>query len=275
MSAPVLSCDAMVKMTKIKPELITDPNMYIFFEKGTRGAISYISNRYSKVNNKYLKSYDPKQESNHIIYLGANNLYGYVMYKFLSTSGFKWIDPKEFDLNINTNNNSKGCTLEVDLEYPKELHKLHNDYPLAPDKGDIKRGMLSEYQLKIADLYNIPIGNVKELVPNLFDKEKYGIHYENLKFYLKLGLKLKTIHDVLEFKQSQWLKIYIEFNTQKRLDAEKNNDNDGKAWYKLMNNAIYGKTMKNFRKRVTVQLINNEKHYLKCTSKPSYATQNI
>ena len=104
--------------------------------------------------------------------------------------------------------------------------------------------MLSEYQLKIADLYNIPIGNIKNLVPNFFDKEKYMLHYENLQLYLRLGLKLKKIHRVLEFNQSQWLKPYIEFNKQKRLEREKNGDKDGKALYKLMNNAIYGKNEK-------------------------------
>ena len=146
----------------------------------------------NKVNNKYLKSYDPKQESKHIISLEVNNLYGYAMYKFLPTSGFKWIDPKEFDLDKYSSNSSKWCFLqEVDLEYPKELRELHNDYPLAPDKIEIKRELLSDYQLKIADRYNIPIGNVKKLVPNFFDKEKYVIHYENLQLYLRLGLKLK------------------------------------------------------------------------------------
>ena len=77
------------------------------------------------------------------------------------------------------------------LEYPKELHRLHNDYCLVPDKIEIKREILSEYQLKIADLYNIPIGNVKKILPNLFGQEKYLIHYENLQIYLRLGLKLK------------------------------------------------------------------------------------
>ena len=87
MSAPVLSWDAMLNMTKVKLELILDSDMYIFFEKGMRGGVSYISNRYSKANNKYLKSYDPKQESKHIIYFDANNLYGYAMPKFLPTTG--------------------------------------------------------------------------------------------------------------------------------------------------------------------------------------------
>ena len=134
---------------------------HIFFEKGRRSAISYISNRYSKANNKYLKSYDPKQELKYIIYADVNNLCCYAISKFLHTSGFKWIDPKEFDFNKYTSNSSKGCVLKVDLEYPKEIHKLHNDYSLAPDKLEIKIEMLSEYQSKIADSYKIAIGNDK------------------------------------------------------------------------------------------------------------------
>ena len=151
-------------MTKIKLELVTNPDMYIFIEKGTRGGISYISNWYSNANNKYLKSYDRKQEWKHFIYLDDNNLYGYTMFKFLPTTGFKWIDPKEFHLNKYTNNSSKECVFEADLEYPKELCKLHNDYLLPSDKSEIEREMRSEYQLKIADLYNVSISNVKKLV---------------------------------------------------------------------------------------------------------------
>ena len=124
----------------------------IFFEKGIRDGLSYISNRYSKASNKYLKSYDPKQKSKYIIYLDANNLYGYAKSEFFPTAGLKWIGPKEFDLNKYTTNSSKGCVLEVDLEYLKELRELHNDYPLAPDTIEIKREVLSEYQLKIPGL---------------------------------------------------------------------------------------------------------------------------
>ena len=91
------------------------------------------------------------------------------MSKFLLTSGFKWIDPKEFDLNKYTNNSLKGCVLEIDLEYPKELHELHSDYLLVPDEIEIKREMLSQYQLNIADLYNIRFNNVINLLPNFFD----------------------------------------------------------------------------------------------------------
>ena len=92
-----------------------------------RGGVTYISNKYNKANNKYLKSYDPNKNQN-IIFLDANNLHGYAMSKFLPTSGFRWIDPKEFDLNKYTSNSSKRCVIEIDLEYPKKLRELHNDY---------------------------------------------------------------------------------------------------------------------------------------------------
>ena len=145
LNAAALSWDAMLNTTKVKLELISDPDMYIFFEEGMRGGVSYISNRNTKASNKYLKSYYPKQESKHIKYLDANNLYGYAMSKFLPTCGFKQIDCKEFDSNKYTSNSSKGCVLKVDLEYPKELQEFCNDYPLAPDKIEIKREMLSDY----------------------------------------------------------------------------------------------------------------------------------
>ena len=165
--------------------------MYLFFEKGIPGAVSYISKRYSKINNKYLKSYDPKQESKHIIYLDANNLYGYTMSKFPPTSGLKWIDPREFKSNKYSSNSLKGCVLEIDLEYPRELPQLNNNYPLVPYKVGIKNKILSNYQLKTADFYNIFISSAKKLVTNFFDKERYVILYENFQLYLRLGLKLK------------------------------------------------------------------------------------
>ena len=101
------------------------------------------------------------------------------------------------------------------------------------------------------------------------------IHYEKLQLYLRVGLKLIKIHRVLEFNQSQWLKQYIKFNAQKRIEAKKNNDKNGKALHKLMNNAMYGKTMENLRNIIDVKLVNNEKAYLKCTSKSSYMSHKI
>ena len=142
LSAPGLSWDAMLRMTKYKIDLVPDPEMYIFFEKGTRGGISYICNRYNKADHEYLKSYDLKT-------------------RIIMDSGFKWIYSIEFDLNRYTSNSLKGCVFEVDLEYPKELRESNSDYHLAPDKIEIKREILSEYQLKITDLYSISAGMLK------------------------------------------------------------------------------------------------------------------
>ena len=117
-------------------------------------------------------------------------------------------------MNKYTSNSSKGCVLWVDLEYPKELRELYNDYPLVPDKIEIKREMLSDYQLKIADLYNISIGNVEKLVPYFFDKGKKCDSLWKLATLLKIRIEAKQKtkkHSVLEFNQSQWLKPYVEF----------------------------------------------------------------
>ena len=173
-TSPGLSWDAMLKMTNIKLELTTDIDMFHFIEKGMRGGVSYIANRYGKANNKYMKEYDEKAPSKYIMYLDANNLYGWAMSQYLPTGNFKWMSDKEIkriDLGKYKADGKKGLILEVDLEYPQELHDLHNDYPLASGKTKVSSGMLSEYCKKIADKYNISIGLVNKLIPTLRDKE--------------------------------------------------------------------------------------------------------
>ena len=129
-TSPGLSWDAMLKMTDIKLELMVDIDMFQFIEKGMRGGISYIVNRYGKANNKYMKTYDKRSPSKYIIYLDANNLYGWAMSQYLPTGGFKWMTEKQIykiDLAKYKEDSRKGLLLEVDLKYPKELHDLHND----------------------------------------------------------------------------------------------------------------------------------------------------
>ena len=112
-----------------------------------------------------------------------------------------------------------GYFLKVDLEYPNELHELHNDYQLAPEKRAVSSDMLSNYCKKIADKYEIKVGDVKKLISNLGNKTIYVVHYRNLQLYLFLGMKLTEIHGVLKFKQSEWMAKYIDFNTEKRMNA--------------------------------------------------------
>ena len=112
-----------------------------------------------------------------------------------------------------------GYILEVDLKYSNELHELPNDYRLAPEKLTVTNGMLSNYCKSIADKYDIKDGDVKKLIPNLGNKTKYVVHYTNLQLYLSLGMKLTKIHRKLQFKQPDWMKKYIDFNTKKRMSA--------------------------------------------------------
>ena len=193
-TSPGLSWDAMLKMTNIKLELMTDIDMFQFIEKGMRGGVSYIANRYG---NKYMKEYDEKAPSKYICYLDASNLYGWAMSQYLPTGNFKWMSDKEIkriDLGKYKADGKRGLILEVDLEYPQELHDLHNDYPLAPEKTKVYNGMLSEYCKMIADKYKISIGLVNKLIPTLRDKKEYVLHYRNLQLCLDLSLKIKKVH---------------------------------------------------------------------------------
>ena len=155
-TVPGLAWDAALKLTEVKLEL-SDPDMLLMVEKGIRGGISMISKRYGKANNKYMgKSFKDIELSIYIIYLDANNLYGWAMSKPLPTHGFKWMKVSELETWENY-----SCILEVDLEYPRSLHDLHSDHPLAPEQ--------------------IEVNKVDKLIPNLWNKKKYVIHYENLK----------------------------------------------------------------------------------------------
>ena len=223
LTSPGLAWDAMLKMTKIELDLITDIDMALFIEKGLRGGISYIAHRHAKANNKYLPDYNRELDDSYLMYLDANNLYGWAMSERLPRGNFKWLNnlpdtPEEieFFLSKYTEDSDKGIILEVDLEYQKELHQLHNDYPCAPEKKIITDEFLSDYARKIKEEHSVSSGKVPKLVTTLNDKEKYVSHYRKLQLYLSLGLKIKKIHRVLEFDQSPWLKEYIDFNTEMR-----------------------------------------------------------
>ena len=217
-------------------------------KKGIRSGTSMISNRYGTSNNKYMgDSYDKSKKSTYIQYLDANNLYRWAMSKPLPTHGFKWMNESELD-----NWQSTPCILEVDLYYPESLHDEHNDCPLAPER--------------------MTIDKVDKLVPNLNNKKNYVIHYENLKQYERLGLKITKIHRGIKFEEQPWLKEYIDLNTNLRTKAKNDFEKD---FFKLMNNSVFGKTMENIENRVDVRLATKEKEVMKLCKKPNFESRTI
>ena len=146
----------------------------------------------------------------------------------------------EFDGMSISEKSPIGYFLEADPKYPDELHKLHNDYPLAPEILAVSNDMLSDYCKRIANKYDIKVGDVKKLIPNLDNKTNDVVHYRNLQLYLSLGMKLTKINRVLKVKHSDWIKKYIDFNTEEAMNAATNFEKD---LFKLMINSVYGKTI--------------------------------
>lgn len=236
-TSPSLSWDAMLFYTGVELELIEDIEIYQMIEKGIRGGLAQCSHRYAKSNNKYLSNYDATKPSSYLIYLDCNNLYGYAMMKMFPISEFKFLTFDEiltFDMTNVDDESSYGFILEVNLKYPDYLHNYHADLPFAAEK------MIP------------PGGKTKKLIANLYDKEHYVIHYIHLKECLKNGLILTKIHRILKFRQTNFLKKYIDLNTELR---QKSSTAFEKDFFKLLNNAIFGKTIENKRKQVNVKLV--------------------
>ena len=191
-SAPMLSWAAMLRTTKCKLDLLTDAEMFSTLQRNLRGGVSMISKRYAKANNKYMDAlYDPTKPDKYIMYWDANNLYGWAMSAPLPTGNFAWMSEEEFgaiDWLKQEADQPTGYFVEVDLEYPDELHDLHSDYPLATERLEVDIGMVSDKQRELREVYDMPnVNNCTKLVPNLRNKTKYLCHYRNLRFYLEHG----------------------------------------------------------------------------------------
>ena len=272
-TAPGLSWQACLKMTSVELELFTDIDMLLFIEQGVKGGVSMISHRYAKSNIPNTAGYDSSQSSQFIMYWDANNLYGWAMSQPLPYKEFKWVNPKDFthekilDLKPDA---PEGFIFEVDLEYPHHLHDSHQEYPLAPEPLEIKESMLSTHAKHM--LQERKYTPSTKLAPNLFNKTKYVTHYRNLQFYLQKGLKLQKIHKVLQFQQAPWLEPYIAFNTNKRKNAKSTFE---KSFFKLLNNAVFGKMIENLRKRRNIELCNKPVRAEKIVASPLYTDYKI
>ena len=257
-TSPGLAWDACLKETGQQLELLHDYDMLMMFERGIRGGMTHIAQRYAEANNKYMTNYNPDKPSTFIQYLDANNRYGWAMSQSLPTKGFKWIkditkdtlmsilDKANYSM-INPKKGDKGYIFEVDLEYPSELWDSHNDYPLAPE--------------------GLNVNGVEKLISHFKPRKNYVIHYRNLRQCLEMGLRVTAVHRGLIFNQSPWMEPYIRKNTELRKTAANSFEKD---CFKLINNSVFGKTIENIRKRQNVLLVDDREKAAKLTTRPNF-----
>jgi hypothetical protein len=266
-TSPGLSWDAFLKHTTeewkekgkgdFHIELITDMNMYLLFENSIRGGLSQISKRYAKANHKELSTYDKTSIDSYILYLDANNLYGGGMSAYLPQKDFKlnedeWSVKKVLELKPDA---KTGFLFEVDLHYPQELHDLHNGYALGSENIIIENDMLNTWQQE-----GRKNSKISKLTTSFHDKIKYGVNYRLLQLFIQQGLIITKFHRVVQYTQENYMASYISKNTEERKTA--NNDFE-KDFYKLMNNAVYGKTMENVRNRINFKLVSSEEEAMR------------
>ena len=252
-TTPGLAWDAMLKMTDVKLELLDDVDQLLMVEKGIRGGNSNVFKRFATANNKFMKNFDEKQTSRFLVYLDANNLYGWAMSQPLPVGEFTWMSEEELKNWKNfVETEGRGCILEVDLIYPEELHDSHNDFPLAPEI--------------------LMLGSVEKLTQSLGNKKGMVLHGRNLELFLSLGMKLKTIRRGIKFSEKPFMKCYIDKNTELRAKGKTKFE---KEFFKLMNNSVFGKTMENLRKRVSIELVKDAEKAEKLVNKSNFVEMKI
>jgi hypothetical protein len=261
-------------------DLLSDVDMYRFFEKSIRGGVCHVGKRAHTSNHPALPDFDEKQPISQSMDLDANNLYGDSMSQKLPARNFSWLD-MESDMISEIledileksedfwKDSDIGYTLEVDLEYPKEYHEPHNGFPLAPEKLTCSEKELSEYSRKLitdeAGKINMP--KCEKLVCHFNKREKYIVNVRTLALYRRLGMKVTKIHRAVVYEQEAWMKQWIDGNTQLRALATSEHEKD---LYKLANNACFGKTMESVRGRSDTRLTCNPTDFAKLVKKSTF-----
>ena len=270
-SAPSLAWDAMLMKTNIELEQIHDVKVLDIIERHKKGGLCFVgSKRHVKANNHYLDDFDATKPENYLMYWDANNLYGWAMSQYLPYRNIALTKDVDIDTILKTDDNSKvGYIVECDLEFPIEIHDKLKEFPPCPETFAPTKEMLSQYQHSLIEKDNIKVGGCSKLIPHLMKHEKYCIHYRNLKFVKELGVKITKVHNVVKFNQKPWLKKYIDFNTDKRKEAKNEFEKD---FFKLMNNAVFGKTMENVKNRINLHLTTEEDNAIKWFSKINFKT---
>ena len=247
-TAPGLTWDAMLRMSRVALHLVEDKEMLYMIEHGVRGGVAQVIKRYSE-----------NAPGTRVMYLDANNLYGWAMKQYLPVGNFDMIETPEGiealgPLENIPDEGHYGYFFEVDVHYPPELHDLHRDLPFLCEK------------------MCPPGGQTKKLLTTLLDKERYVVHYRLLKQAVVYGLVVTRIRRVIRFEQRPWMQSFVEFNTSKRMRATNNADRDR---HKLMNNAAFGKTLESKRDRICLDLVKNPEKLAKLISSPRFKDRTI
>ena len=239
-STPSFTWKAALKMTGVKLDYITDDKLRLLLENNMRGGPS------ACMGNRYVKRGERK-----IVYEDMNNLYGWSMSQYLPTGDFQEIKVTKSNLKTilrTPDNNEHGFLIECDLEYPSSLHKKTKHFSFLPEKKTVKVEDFSPYMTANKPEKYKP---TEKLIMDQTNKQRYFLHYRDLKFYIRHEIRTLNVHTVYKFKQSPWLATYIKYNTEQRSTAQTEFQ---KHFYKLMNNSFYGKTIEIIRKRLNLDL---------------------
>ncbi|CAG8694219.1 3918_t:CDS:2, partial [Racocetra fulgida] len=230
-SAPGMFNDSLYKSSRAELKLMTDKDEYLMVENGIRGGMTMASHRYAKSNNLQCPDYDPSKLKSWTLYEDMNALYSEAMTQYMPTEILGKVSPEEVpDIQSIAPDAEIGYMLELDLEAPVHLHDYFADYPLASEKQIIPENWLSLYNKRLVN--DKEVGNGKyasgeKLVQTLYPKKNYVVHYRALQIYMKFGMKVTKIHSAFKFRQSPWMKDYIEENIRKRKIAKANVDEFG------------------------------------------------
>ena len=274
-SAPSLCFDAMLKITRMELETLPSVDMYLFINKCIRGGMTGASNRYARANNDCIQTYDSTKPVSHIIGLDANNLYGHSLTQPMPIGDFRWMtadEIKHFDVNAILADD-RGYFIEVDLHYPPELHDIHDQFPLAPEKLDIPKEEWSEHTQNLASRLKLKHkSSGMKLMNTLRDKKRYVIHHENLKLYVRLGMQITKVHRGICFKQSDFMRPYITMNNAARKKATSSFE---VSLYKFFNNSVFGKCCYNVFRQRHIKLVNKKDRFQKLAARPTFHGSHI
>ncbi|XP_017073465.2 uncharacterized protein LOC108109462 [Drosophila eugracilis] len=248
-TAPSMAWDAMLKVTEVNLDLISDPEMLNFLQNAVRGGLVKCNQENATANNEYLDNFDPREPTNYLASIEANNLSEWAMSQPLPYSNFTFLNDneiEELDIKEHPSDGDVGYILQVDLKYPSYLHGSHSSMPFCPENQVL------------------PGGNHQQVIAKITDKTDYIIHLKHLQLCLEHGLILTKIHRVLSFNQTAWLKPYIDFNMN-HMELAKNEFE--RQFLKSMNSFIIGKALENVEKRCDITVVT---HYQSRQNSPGF-----